>query len=164
VAVLNYTDAMVDRTVALSRLRLPETTGCVAFEFWGQRLLGPFEGELKVRVGPQSVALLSVHPRTAVPRAISTDRHFTQGAVELSRVSWDETSNTLRGTSLGPRGTAHDVSIYVPHGFRWASSRPEYFEEHGAYSVQPIGANILRVRARFDGDASTDWEVKFSRE
>ncbi len=164
VAVLNYTDAMVDRTVALSRLRLPAATGGVAFEFWDQRFLGEFEDELKVRVGPQSVALLSVHPRTAVPRAISTDRHFTQGAVELSSVSWDDASNTLRGTSLGPRGSAHDVSLYVPHGFRWASSRPEYFEEHGAYSVRPIDSNILRVRARFDGEASTDWEVRFSRE
>lgn len=164
VAVLNYTDAMVDRTVASSRLRLPAATTCVAFEFWDQRLVGEFDGELKVRVGPQSVALLSVHPRPAVPCPISTDRHFTQGAVELSSVIWDDRSSTLRGTSLGPPGTAHNVSIYVPHGYRWATTRPEYFEERGAYSVQPIGPNLLRVRARFDDEASTEWTVKFSRE
>jgi hypothetical protein len=161
--VFNYSDARVEKTIPLDRLRLPDATGCLAFEFWSQRLVGEFEHELRVRVDPQSVALLSVHPRTANPRVVSTDRHFTQGAVELERVTWDDASSTLSGTSLGPMGTAHDISIYVPRPYRWKNDRPEYFQERGTYSLEPVGPLILRVRARFDADTSTDWQVEFVR-
>jgi alpha-galactosidase len=74
----------------------------------------PVDQELRVRVEPQSVALFSVHPHTEIPRVISTDRHFTQGAVELEDVRWDPLSNTVSGTSRGPSGTAHNISVYVP--------------------------------------------------
>jgi hypothetical protein len=164
VALLNYTDAFAEKALALDRLRLPATGGCVAFEFWSQRLVGEFDDELKVHVDPQSVALLSIHPRTAIPRVISTDRHFTQGAVELASVTWDGASNTLSGTSLGPPETAHDISVYVPRPYRWDSERPEYFQEHGNYSVEPVGQQLLRVRPRFDTSAATNWQLKFSRE
>ena len=135
----------------------------MAFEFWSQHLTGEFDQELKVRVEPQSVALLSVHPQTGIPRVISTDRHFTQGAVELENVSWDPPSNTLSGTSLGPPATAHNISIYVPRDYRWASDLPEYFQESGQYSIKQTGANILRLRVRFDGNTVTRWQATFTR-
>jgi hypothetical protein len=163
VALFNYADATIEKTLPLNRLRLPGSRGYVAFEFWSQRLAGEFDRELKVRVEPQSVALLSVHPQTGIPRVVSTDRHFTQGALELKDVAWDSLSNTLSGTSLGPPGSAHNISVYVPQQYRWDNERPEYFQEHGQYSLRQIGSDILRVRARFDRDATTKWHVKFAR-
>ncbi len=163
VALFNYADATIEKTLPLNRLRLPGSRGYVAFEFWSQRLAGEFDRELKVRVEPQSVALLSVHPQTGIPRVVSTDRHFTQGALELEDVAWESLSNTLSGTSLGPPGSAHNISVYVPQQYRWDNERPEYFQEHGQYSLRQIGSDILRVRARFDRDATTKWHVKFAR-
>ena len=125
VALFNYADGVIEKSVPLRRLRLPGSKTYVAFEFWSQRLAGEFDQELRVRVEHQSVALLSVHPQTEIPRVISTDRHFTQGAVELEETSWDPSSNTLSGASRGPSGTAHNVSIYVPSQFRWDNDLPE---------------------------------------
>jgi alpha-galactosidase len=163
VALFNYGHGLIEKSVSLKQLRLPDYKTYVAFEFWSQRLVGEFDQELKVRVEPESVALLSVHPQTGIPRVVSTDRHFTQGAVELDNVSWDSVSNTLSGVSLGPPATAHNITIYVPREYRWESDLPEYFQESGQYSLKQAGSNILRVRARFDTGTVTKWQVKFAR-
>jgi hypothetical protein len=163
VALFNFGKGWVDKNVLLSRLRLPKAKSCVAFEFWSQRLLGEFEGELKVRLEPESVALMSVHWSTDGPRVISTDRHFTQGAVELADVAWDAASSTLSGTSLGAPGSAHNVVIYVPTGYRWDTEHPEYFQQLSGYSLSQPELKIVRVRPRFDDDGSTKWEVRFVR-
>jgi hypothetical protein len=162
VALLNYSDGIVEKTIPLDRLRLPGAAACLAFEFWTQRFVGELEGALKVRIEPETVALLSVHPRTGVPRVVSTSRHFTQGAVELERVDWDETSKTLSGTSRGPVGSAHDVSIHVPPRYRWKSDRPDYFQERESYSIEPIEPRILRVRVRFEAATTTAWKVELT--
>jgi alpha-galactosidase len=163
VALFNYADAFMEKSVALERLRLPQPKTYLAFEFWSQRLVGEFDRELRVRVEPESVALLSVHPLAGVPRVVSTDRHFTQGAVELKNVSWDTSSNVLSGTSVGAAGTAQNISIYVPREYRWDSDLPEYFHESGQYSLKQIDSRILRVRARFDAGTVTPWQVRFAR-
>ncbi|MBI3475749.1 MAG: alpha-galactosidase [Acidobacteria bacterium] len=163
VALFNYTDAIVTKSVPLHRLRLPDAKSYTAFEFWSQRLLGEIDRELAVRVDPESVALLSIHPQTGIPRVVSTDRHFTQGAVELENVMWDADSKTLSGTSLGPAGTAHNISIYMPREYRWDNERPDYFQESGPFSIRQIQSDLLRVRARFDAGTSTMWQVRFAR-
>jgi len=163
VALFNYADATVEKSVSLKQLRLPDSKKYVAFEFWSQSLAGEFDQELRVRVEPESVALLSLHPQTGIPRVVSTDRHFTQGAVELEDVRWNADSSTLSGVSHGPAATAHNISIYVPAEFRWDIELPAYFQESGQYSIKQTASNILRVRARFDTGKATKWQVQFAR-
>jgi len=163
VALFNYGDGFVERSVAFEQLRLPGRQSYLGFEFWTQRLLGEFDHELKVRLEPQSVALVSLHARAETPFVISTDRHFTQGAIELEEVSWHAGSGILTGTSLGPLGTAQNVSIYVPSGHQWDTARPDYFLEAGGYSIKRVESNLLRVRARFDGSTTSRWQVQFKR-
>jgi hypothetical protein len=161
VALFNYSGEGAPKSVSLKQLRLPKGKKCVAFEFWSQQLIGEFEKELKVRVEPQSVALLSVHPVAGVPHVISTDRHFSQGAIELKGMAWDGASNTLRGTSTGAEGTAYNVSVYVPGTYRWASEKPDYFQDFGEFSVGKIASSLLRVRCRFDAGTETGWHIQF---
>jgi len=83
--------------------------------------------------------------------------------VELKSVNWDASSNMPSGTSVGVAGTAHNISIYVPREYRWASDLPEYFHESGQYSLKQTDVRILRVRARFDASEATPWQVQFRR-
>ena len=163
IALFNYADAAMDKHVDLKRLQLPASSRYLVFEFWSQEFLGDATGELRVRVEPNSVALLSVHAVTGAPQAIGTDRHFTQGAVELEDVRWDAQSLTLAGVSLGPAQTSHNVSIYVPAEYRRESQHPDYYEQLGSYSVQPLGGRVLHVRPRFGDEQRTEWHVRFRR-
>jgi hypothetical protein len=163
VGFFNYGNGTSEKSVQLNRLRFPKSQTCIAFDFWGQRLVGEFDREIKVRLAPESVMLLSIHQQTAVPCVISTDRHFTQGAVELADVRWDASSTILSGVSLGPISSAHSVTIYVPGQYSWKGVRPDYFQESGGYSVRPASANLLIVRVRFDAGTATKWQVSFKK-
>ena len=110
---------------------------------------------------PQSVALFAVHPRREVPFVLSTDRHFTQGAVELNDAAWDASTNTLRGISKGPASSAHNVTVYVPPEYSWNTPHPEYAQDFEGYSVHQPDPHTLCVRPRFDQSNSARWQITF---
>lgn len=161
VALFNYSNGISDKSVSFSRLRLPKSKSYIAFEFWTQRLTGEFDTELTFRVMPQSVALFAVHPQREVPFVLSTDRHFTQGAVELTDSTWDASTNTLRGISKGPTSSAHNVTVYVPPEYRWNTARLEYAQDFEGYSVHQPDPHLLCVRPRFDASETARWQINF---
>ncbi|MBS1804244.1 MAG: alpha-galactosidase [Acidobacteria bacterium] len=163
VALFNYSNGTSDKRVPFSRLRLPKSNSYVAFEFWSQRLAGEFKTDLTYSVMPQSVALFAVHPRKEVPFVLSTDRHFTQGAVELAEAKWDASKNTLIGTSKGPTGSAHRMTVYIPAAYRWNTTHPGYVEDLGNYSVRQTAPDLLCVRPRFDTSQTVSWQINFQR-
>ena len=106
--------APTKKVISLERLGLDAGKTYVAFDFWKQKLFGEPHGEFAVRLEPASVVLLAIHERRGVPQLSSTDRHITQGGVELESVQWDAATTALRGVSLGPSGTEHNVYLYLP--------------------------------------------------
>lgn len=161
VAVFNYDEhTSTERTIAFEELGLDPSKAYVAYDFWRQRSVGELRDELRLRLDPASVTVLAVHERRSVPHLLSTDRHVTQGAVELETVVWDDELAALTGVSLGPLGTAHSVAIAVPSGYEWAD-HSRFFAERGAYSLKLVEADVLRVRPRFDTCERIEWTVEF---
>ena len=76
-------DANVIRDFPLSRLRLDPGKSYLIYEFWSQRLLAAANQTVRLMLAPSSVSLLAIHEKRGVPQVLSTDRHYTQGALEL---------------------------------------------------------------------------------
>ena len=152
---------VMERVLPVDRLGLSGTKTYLAYDFWGERVHGEVTGELRVQVLPASVLLLSLHEKRGTPQVISTDRHVLQGAVELEQVDWDAATRTLRGTSLGPRDTAHNVTVFVPEAQRWVQGGPFLFHDFPGYSLKMIDAHLLRVRVRFDEAPRVEWRIAF---
>jgi hypothetical protein len=165
VALFNYeSGGAVEKGVSLARLGLDAREKWLAFDFWQQRPLRAVSDELRVPVPETSVALIALRRDRGVPQALSTDRHFTQGGIELRDVQWNDAANTLTGTSLGGAGTAHNVFIHVPPGFALAHESPELPHDFDGYSVtlQPDG--LARVHVRFAVNAThVPWRLQFKR-
>jgi hypothetical protein len=163
VGIFNYDEeASAEKQVSLKRLRLDPSLAYVAFEFWSQQLQGEVRDTLQVRLEPSSLALLALHQARGTPQVVSTDRHFTQGGVELESVLWDPATNTLRGVSLGPLGSAHNVAIYIPGGYRWAEPLDGYFKDFTNYSLKLMEPRLLRMHVQFEKGERVPWEVKFN--
>jgi hypothetical protein len=149
----------LDRAVPLRRLWLDPQATYLAYDFWNERLHGEVTGELRVRIEPASVVLLALHERRTVPQVISTDRHVLQGAVELESVSWNAAAQTMEGVSLGPKGSAHNVTVYVPEAQRWVQGGPFLFQDFPDYTVKMMDEHLLRIRVRFDRATRVSWRV-----
>jgi len=163
VGCFNYDEgATVQRDFSLARLGLSSAATYLVYEFWTRKLLGEVRDNVRLFFIPSSVNLLSIHTKSGVPQVISTDRHITQGAVELETVEWNSTSSTLRGISLGPAGTEHNVAVYVPDEYRWAADHPDLFHDFGGYTVILAEPGMLQVHVGFEPSERVQWEVKFT--
>ena len=155
--------APAEKVISLERLGLNASKTYVAFDFWKQKFFGELSGQLSVRLEPASVVLLAIHERRGVPQLISTDRHITQGGVELESVQWDAATTALSGVSLGPSGTEHNVYLYLPQKHPWVQTDPFLFYDYPGYTLKIMEENILRVRVRFDKAERVPWEVNMSK-
>ncbi len=102
----------------------PESPRMLAWDFWEKRLLGVYENTLRARLGPASTLVLALRPLTGHPQLLSTDRHITQGGIELANWQWHDTSATLTlDFERGVEKRSFSAYIYVPDGYEFLSSR-----------------------------------------
>ena len=118
-------EAEVTRDFVVSRLGLESTTPYLVYDFWAQALLPAPRGTVRLRFAPASVCLLAIHEHRGMPQVVGTDRHYTQGAVELTQVQWDTAQRTLSGIGLGAPGMHWTLAIYVPEGLTWQTNQRE---------------------------------------
>jgi alpha-galactosidase len=165
VGLFNYEQGgAVEKGVSLASLGLDPAQKWLAFDFWQQRLLGSVDEQLRTLVPAAAVALVALRADRGVPQVISTDRHFTQGGVELRAVEWSADSNTLSGTSLGGSGTAHNVIVHVPPGFVLAQDSPELPHDYDGYSVTLRPDGLVRIHVAFAaGVEQLSWRLQFRR-
>ncbi len=155
--------APVEKTIQLERLGLKPEQAYVAFDFWKGKYFGAVRGELKLRLEPASVTLLAIHAQCGTPHVISTDRHFSQGGVELESVAWNASTRTLKGVSLGPPESSHSVFVYLPEKHPWVQADPFFFYDFPGYTLKVMEEQILRVQLRFAEKGRVDWQVDMKR-
>jgi hypothetical protein len=148
----------VEKSVSLERLRLDPAKTYVAWDFWGERLHSEIRGAVTARLAPASGLLLAIHEMATAPFVIGTDRHVTQGGVELEAVTWDAAAETLRGVSLGPAGTTHRVYVYLP-GDGKRPEPPYVHRDFPGFTQRMLSPRIVRVQVRFDGTDRVSWQV-----
>ncbi|HOW72246.1 MAG TPA: alpha-galactosidase [Phycisphaerae bacterium] len=126
-------------------------------EFWSQRLISETKGPIRLALEPTSVQLLCIRERQGVPQVLGTDRHFTQGAVELAEVRWDTATKTLSGVALGKPGMEWMLSVYVPAGY----SIDESPAAQSGLSDIGLEVPVLRGRLRFEAVERKEWSLRF---
>jgi hypothetical protein len=149
----------------MAKTDLDAKTTYVGFDFWANRFVPPFSGELRADLPAYSCRVLALRPEAKRPQVVSTSRHITQGIADLASETWDAGSGVLSGVSRAVAGDPYELRIVSPAG---ASSWVYESAEASA------GAAALAVGGRQDGPqlrvvftpaASGDvsWRVKFKR-
>ncbi len=154
--------AQVTRELDLARAGLAPEKTYLAYDFWSQRLIAEATRRFEFQLEPSSVRLLALREKRGVPQLLGTDRHYSQGGVELENVRWDAASRLLSGTALGGRGTSWKLAIYVPGGYRWVEDDPEHFHDYGQYSGIQVEPDVLRAHLDFSASERVDWSFRFN--
>jgi hypothetical protein len=162
VAYFNWhEDAEVQRDFALSRLGLDTQKSYLVYSFWPQRLLADTRDTVSLQFAPASVHLLAIHAKRGVPQVLSTDRHYTQGALELADVYWDTAQATLSGIARGALGLSWTLTLYVPEGFTWNTGQDMASHENYTVSVHTGENPLLRVQFTFIRTDCVPWSLHF---
>ncbi|MFN7997579.1 MAG: glycoside hydrolase family 36 protein [Bryobacteraceae bacterium] len=164
VGYFNYDEgATVIRDLNLTRLGLDPQKTYLAYEFWSQQFLGEVSRAIRLPFEPSSVQLLAFREKLGVPQVLGTDRHFTQGALELENVRWDAAARTLSGAALGTLSSSWKMSIHVPDGWLWDEKGRELFHDSGAVSAVMPEPNLIKVHLAFTASQRVNWSLRFKR-
>jgi len=131
------------------------------FDFWGQKLLGVFEGGLDVQVATHDTRVLLIHAAEKHPQLMGTARHIS-GSYSVEAQGWDEAAMRLKGRSTTIAGTPYTLWIRVPKGFKPVGAKVLAAGRDVAVEKK-LDGELLTVE--FDGQqAPAEWEVGFTRE
>ncbi len=115
VALFNWGDAEARVGVDWDELGEPADRRFLGWEFWGGTFLGARTGRLELSVPARSVRLVSLRPDRGRPQVLTTDRHLTQGGVELKDERW--AGRTLTATVRTVGGFPLTLRVALPAGF-----------------------------------------------
>jgi hypothetical protein len=88
------------------------------FDFWNRKPLGEVSDGFDLDLRACASRVICVRKKTGIPQILSTTRHISQGALELSDVGYDAETRILSGVSDVVAGDDYALYVYVPEGDR----------------------------------------------
>ena len=125
VALFNWSENETKIGFDFSELGLDPGTEYALYEFWTETYQGLRKGHFEMPVPGHGVRLLAVHRVQDNPQFISSDRHITQGAVELTQLTWDASAKTLTGTVKVVKDSPLTLRFRVPRGYVFNAVKTE---------------------------------------
>ena len=110
VGLFNWGNVETDLGATAAKLGLKGDATYAGFDFWASRRIADFRGELRQKVPPHACRIIALR-EARVPAVLSTSRHVTQGAVDLTAEKWEVAAQTFSGTSQLVAGDAYEVRL-----------------------------------------------------
>jgi len=142
VALFNWSEQEASVGFDFAELGLDAAADYALYEFWTNTSQGVRKGRFETKVPAHGVRLVAVHPAADHPQFLSSDRHVTQGGVELTQLAWNASSKTLAGAVNVVAGYPLTLRFRVPAGFALASAKAE---GGAACTAAAEGTDVLAV-------------------
>ena len=161
VGLTNWRSGTVTRTLSFSdKLGLAPDSRYIAFDFWGQKLLGVFKNRMEVDIEPHDTRVFLLHPLLNRPQLIGISRHIT-GAYSILDLRWEASRDLLLGSSETVAGDGYALFIHVPEGMTVSGVRATTKGQRSVPVHHELTRNSLKVS--FQGQPEVvDWEVGFA--
>jgi hypothetical protein len=132
------------------------------FDFWNKEYLGAWTGGMMVEAAPTSCRLLTLVPETGHIQLISTSRHVTQGWVDLTALSHDDSGTAFKGASKVVKNDPYELRFAFPRGTNFVVKRAEARGPSGKLPVKISNhQGWAAVQMTSPKNGSVTWDVKF---
>ncbi len=143
----------------LDQLNIEPSQLYLVYDFWEDKFLGKYGESIKLLVKLADCKILAIHPAKDHPQILSTNRHVTQGAVELKRTKWDSKKNILSGTSEIVANDNYIITVHVPQNYAFITVEAESPEK----KAKVVSKDIVRLSLRSSTSRKIGWKLKFER-
>jgi NPCBM/NEW2 domain-containing protein/melibiase-like protein/alpha galactosidase C-like protein len=163
VGLFNYDETKSEQmSLNWKDLGLPENVPVHVYDFWNNEYLGAWEQGMTLNLSPTSCRVLTLLPANGKVQLISTNRHITQGWVDLVALNSNEAANIFTGKSKLVKND--------PYELRFVSPREKNFKITSATARGATGNLPVKI-ANHQGWATVQilsprttqvsWSVKF---
>jgi hypothetical protein len=147
VSLFNWEHEPATVRVTFDELGLDSRQEYLVYEFWSHRFLGVRKAAIELPVAPRANLLLAVHRRLDRPQLLSTDRHVSQGGVELVDTVWNPGEVELRCTFNLVADDPLTAYVHVPAEFRFANAAADGAQIKAVSTGQPSMIAVTLARA-----------------
>lgn len=139
---------------------LPAGDEYVGFDFWADEFLPPFK-KFSFAVPAGSTRIIAVRPASDFPMLISTNRHISQGIVDVRDEKWD--GGALSGVSAVVGDEPYELRVAVPAGDdSWILKTASCGDPIVKVSHSQKGTEI-RVTLESGNSVEAPWKLEFER-
>ncbi len=172
--VFNYDSETMKREISYDYLGLDTTKQYIMYDFWNKKMptrssrynfrsFMPFDKEMALELEPHSCKVIAIHEKLPHPQVISTNRHLTQGGVDLFDVSWDEKSKTLSGISDLVKNDDYELVVTLPANLDFISAESQDDVLCIAHLDDPDvdRYNTVKVQLKSPESQKVNWSLSF---
>ena len=140
VAFYNWDDrnAVTIETTA-EKLGLPQAEQYVAFDYWGNEFIAPFDGKnIRVELPAGSCKVWSIRPLAERPVLVSTSQHITQGIIDVVEETWNAEKRQLTIQIKRFNDSPFEIRVAMPNAMRFA----EFTGNNATVDIQKVSIRI----------------------
>ncbi|HOX28261.1 MAG TPA: hypothetical protein PLQ76_03805, partial [bacterium] len=137
---------------------LPKARAYVGFDFWNNKFIAPFK-EIDFHAPKGDCLIIAVRPVSDRPQVISTNRHITQGIVDLRNEKWTE--RTLSGESDIIGGERYEIRVIAPEGNKTRRLKKVTVGSPGVEASFEQDGPRIRVSLKSNTSAKVKWKMHF---
>ena len=164
VGVFNFEEGRSERTyLKWADLGLEAHGPVHVFDFWNREYLGAWENGITVDVSATSCRVLALVRASDRIQLVSTNRHITQGWVDLVRLEPGQDGISFRGTSRIIKNDPYELRFAFPRGKNFAVKVARARSAAGSLPVRVANHQGWAI-ARIDSPRTTEagWDVTFA--
>lgn len=141
------------------------------FDFWNREYLGETGEGFDLTLPACASRVIAVRRKTGIPQILSTTRHISQGALELSEVNWNPERRVLSGVADVVAGDDYAIYVYAPDGLRpfFEGNDSSVFnvqrvdrQETLDFGVQCPHGSVWKVPLSSEAGGRIPWSIAFT--
>jgi len=141
------------------------TGGYVGFDYWADKFVGPFSGELKSELRPSSCRIISIRPVVDRPVLVGTSRHVTQGIIDVVEEKWNPKTPALTGRSRVVAGDPYELRVFAGRD-DWKIESVVLGKSDSKAGVKTQSkqrGREIRVMIKSSENREVEWAIRFKK-
>jgi len=149
---MNLTENETVRDISLKETLRLDNEKYLVYDYFRDKFLGIVSDSIQLSLEPYETRVLSFRRMLNHPQIVSTSRHISQGAAELSLVKWEGGILTVKSALV--KNDEYRITLYVPDGFEALECNQGTLSTDG---------NIVKLMYTPDENGEFEFRIKFNK-
>jgi hypothetical protein len=170
--VFNYNDEKIVREISYEYLGLDPSKKHILYDFWKKKMptrssrynyrnLMHYSNEIHFELAPMSCFVVAIHEKQPHPQVISTNRHISQGAIDLEDVKWDEQNQKLTGISKLVKNDNYEIVVAIPENFKFIKAEADISCDSHLDDPDVDRYNTVIMKLKSTENRKVKWALSF---
>jgi len=150
---------LAEADVRFEDLGLDPVPEYLVYEFWSKRLVPVARSGFRAPAGEKGATqVFAIREKLDRPQLVSTSRHISQGAVEVTSLNWMPGINAIEAVSSLITGETYEIVVRAPAGWKPREVRI------GVSDVVPkIEGELVRFELKSASTEPMFWTISFDK-